>query len=557
MSCRRRALPTPPRWRSIQDAGIYFLSGTGLSEGDEVALRTSAGRDRLHLTLHGDEMAVVDSTASWTAREDAVDNGSGKTKGNAVGDFCGPCLLGEMDLARLNDGHFHLAHATAVSEALVARGVDIEISRSCRSQASTNNTSRQRPVASSATGVPVETEAAPPPPAFILDLCGAWGVAGLLVAQLERRDGTPATRVLAIAEGKEAAAKLNALAEENGLGPDRYLATSDELVEFISRGAVASRVGSISGGPTDALGKRVCLETVPGGSNNCWPGRDNGFEWAVVMGSSLVEGSGLLKQGGLGDLELCRQLIHDDAGAADASLRATFVPGHLEVICQGLQRASLLSENRVQHNSCCGVDVEPVNAFSVANFRELDLSAAARNEFNTRAGESGGVGTMQDNFGGREATTRAVNRCLNEGGEAFLTQEVVLAQEAFLTPPAVCYSLDLANVQAGPDGCLQRRSTRLHVRRDGTLHAIAYWYQQRLGPVAARPGYFAGILDTGPAPSPSAGDDWSSSHFRQAAVLLKEPIAVMAGQCIHLSVFCNTSKGIVVEVLGIADSVGA
>lgn len=536
----------------MQDAGIYFLSGTGVSEGDELALGASADRDRLHFTLHGDEGAVVDSTAGWTAREDTIGNVSGKSKGNAVGDSSGPCLLGEMDLARLNDGQFHLAHATAVAEALVARGVDTGIARSCGSHASTNYPAQQRPVTSSAAVAPVETAAAPPPPAFILDLCGAWGVAGLLVAQLERRDGSPATRVLAVAEGKEAAAKLNALAEENGLGPDRYLATSDELVEFISRGAVAARVGRVSNGLTNASGDRVCLETVPGGSNYCWPGRDNGFEWAVVMGSSLVEGSGLLKQGGLGDLELCRRFIQDDAGEADASLRATFVPGHLEVICQGLQRASLASENRVQHDSCCGVDVEPVNAFSVANFRELDLSDAARSEFDAGAGESGGVDTMQHSFCGRETTTRAGNRCLSEGGEAYLTQE------AFLTPPAVCYSLDLAKVQAGPDGCLQRRSARLHVRRDGTLHAIAYWYRQRLGPAAARPGNgAASTLDTGPVPRPGAGDDWCSSHFRQAAVLLKESIAVTAGQCIHLSVFCNTSKGVVIEVSGITDSVGA
>lgn len=539
----------------MQDAGIYFLSGTGVSDGDEMALGAAAGRDRLYFTLHCDAGAVVDSTAGWTAREHAVGNGSGKnSKGNAVGDYSGPCLLGEMDLARLNDRQFHLAHATAVAEALIARGVDTGISRSCRSHASTSNSSRQRPVASSAGMAPVETSAAPPPPppAFILDLCGAWGVAGLLVAQLERRDGSPATRVLAIAEGEEAAAKLNALAEENGLGPDRYLATSDKLIEFIARGAVAARVESASGDLTDASGNGVCLETVSGGHNNCWPGRDNGLEWAVVMGSSLVEGSGLLKQGGLGDFELCRRFIHDVAGAADSSLRATFVPGHCEVICQGLQRASLVSENRVQRDSCCGVDVEPVNAFSVATFRELDLSAAARSDLSAGAEGSGGIGTMQHNFCGRETTTRAFNRCPNEGGEAFLSQE------AFLTPPTVCYNLDLANVQAGPDGCLQRRPARLHVRRDGTLHAIAYWYRQHLGPAAAGPGKCAaGILDTGPAPSPSAGDDWSSSHFRQAAVVLKEPIAVTAGQCIHLSVFCNTSKGVVVEVPGISDAFGA
>ena len=511
-----------------------------------MALGAAAGRDRLHFTLHCDEGAVVDSTAGWTAREDAVGNGSGNSKGNAVGDYCGPCLLGEMDLARLNDGQFHLAHATAVVEALVARGVETGISRSCRSHASNNDSSRQRPVASSAGMVPVETAAAPPPPAFILDLCGAWGVAGLLVAQLERRDGSPATRVLAVAEGEDAAAKLNALAEENGLGPDRYLATSDKLVEFMSRGAVAARAESVSGDPTNASGDGVCLETVSDGRNNCWPGRDNGLEWTVVMGSSLVEGSGLLKQGGLGDLEFCRRFIHDGAGVAEASPRATFVPGHCEVICQGLQRASLVLENKVQHDSCCGVDVEPVNAFSVATFRELDLSAAARSESSAGAEGSGDVGTMQHNFCDRETTTRVFNRCLNE------------REEAFLTPPTVCYNLDLTNVQAGPDGCLQRRPARLHVRRDGTLHAIAYWYRQHLEPAAAGPGKCAArILDTGPTPSPSAGDDWSSSHFRQAAVLLKEPIAVTAGQCIHLSVFCNTSKGVVVEVSGITDSGGA
>lgn len=177
---------------------------------------------------------------------------------------------------------------------------------------------------------------------------------------------------------------------------------------------------------------------------------------------------------------------------------------------------------------------------------------------------------MQQNCGG-EATTEntaasrcldegaAVSRCLDEeGGEGLATRTAVSrclneGAEGFLTPSAVCYSLDLAEVKAGPDGCLPRRSARLLVHRDGTLHAIAYWYRQRLGPAAAAgPGETcAAVLDTGPIPS--EGDDWSSSHFRQAAVLLKEPIAVTVGQCIELCVFCNTSKGVIVEVLSITD----
>lgn len=606
-----------------------------MSDGDDVVLGASAGRDRLHFTLHGDDGAVIDSTAGWAARGDAVGsvsgiseglagenslencdatskanlsgavgNGSGTSEGNSAVDdhSCGPCLLGEMDLARLNDGQFHLAHATAVVEALVARGVDTAIPCSWRSQTSTRNAAQastncpaqQRPVMIlSAEMASVETAVAAPPPAFILDLCGAWGVAGLLVAQLERRDGSPATRVLAVAEGKEAAANLNALAKENRLGPDRYLATSDELIEFISRGAVAK---SMESGTSGLDASEHCLEAVPGGRNCCWPGHDNGFEWAVVMGSSLVEGSGLLKQGGLGDVELCRHFFRDGAGIGgnEASPGITFVPGHLEVVCRGLQRESLVSENRVQYDSCCGVDVEPVNAFSVANFRELDLSAAVRSELDADGGESGGigtnmqesccgrgvittwaggdngdVGTMQQNCGGEATTTRtAVSRCLDEGaavsegldgGEEGLATRTVVSrclsegQEGFLTPSAVCYSLDLANVKAGPDGCLPRRSARLLVHRNGTLHAIAYWYRQRLGPAAAgaRGEKCAAVLDTGP--TPREGDDWSSSHFRQAAVLLKEPIVVTAGQSIELCVFCNTSKGVVVEVLGIAD----
>lgn len=474
-----------------------------MQQGSEVTLEASAKRDRLHFTLDGEERAV-------------------NTRG-CVRNLGGVSLVGEMDLARMNDAAFHSAHAKAVAEELVAQGVDVQMSQF--SQAIVSPTS-------------AHLQAAPhpsPPPAFVLDLCGAWGLAGLLVAQLVRCDGNPATRVLAVAEGEETATILNTLAKENGLGPDRYVATADRLVDLASRGEVV--YGACASDLDDSAIDQSSRDAV-GDSTACrWPGRRNEIpstnRWSVVMASSLVEGSGLLKQGGLGDLELCRRFVCADGGDSGTgeNRSATFVPGSLEVICQGLQRASLQSESRVQSGCCCGVDVTPVNAFGVANFRELDLSAAAPCD---------AEGTGQSDCGNTHADG------IRAGAKPGCSGE----EEAFLTAPVVCYELDLADVKAAPDGCLKRRTTRLQVRRGGTLHAVAYWYRQR--PRAPAGSEYRVVLDTGP--HASVHGQGYSSHFRQAAVLLAQPIEVVEGQCIDLSVFCNSSVGAVVQLLDFADT---
>lgn len=427
--------------------------------------------------------------------------------GSNSGGNGGPVFLGEMDLARLNDGRFHLSHARAVAQALAEQDVLVSMPRTI-SQDNASTSVRAPSYAQVAPSPP------PPPPAFILDLCGAWGVAGLLVAQLEHQTGAgPATRVLAVAEGEEAAAVLNAMARENGLGPDRYMATADKLIDLASRGGVVEASPAEIASRHSGGGNATSHGAVDRDRNaHGWPGHGSGLGWAVVMASSVVEGSGLLKQGGLGDLELSRQFTSQGGRNVNVC-----VPGRLEVVCQGLQRASLFSENRVQSKGCCGVDVHPVNAFSVATFRELDLSTATPCS------------------GGSSATAAAGTGKKTVGCE----------DEAFLTAPLVCYELDLADIQAGSDGCLERRLVDLRVERAGTMHAIAYWYRQSLGPTV--------VLDTRPEPRVLSA---SSSHFRQAAVLLKEPMAVTAGQCLKLCVFCNTSKGFVVQVMGLSEGGG-
>lgn len=519
--------------RFLQDAGIYFAHGANLTEGSEASLGASVRVDRLCFTVNGQEGLLHNSVVAAETLREVIDRGIGdRTVGEGslriANNSNGPVYLGEMDMARLNDGPFHSSQAKAVAEALVAQGMEISMPAAARQGPRSNS------VASSS-----QTPAHhPPPPAFVLDLCGAWGVAGLLVANLERRaDGAPATRVLAVAESEESAAILNAIARENGLGPDRYVATADGLVDLASRGGVFDTPAAE--GADDRASSMATREQ----RDSSWPGRASDFGWAVVMTSSVVEASGLLKQGGLGDLELCRQFVSDGnnrrSGGRDGrnTPPTVFVPGRLEVVCQGLQRASLLSENRVQSDNCCGVIVDPVNAFSVPTFRELDLSAAApcgHSEGSTPAARKnmttgGGVDA--------ESSTRFVptDGEQDEGHEE--------EQEMFLTPSAVCYELDLANVQTGPNGCLDKRSASLVVQRSGTLHAIAYWYRQTLGATV--------VLDTQPSGNPECIP--ASSHFRQAAVLLEKPIEVKAGQCIDLCLFCNTSKGVVVQVLGVTE----
>lgn len=493
--------------------------------------------DRLCFTVNGQEGILHNSVVAAETPSEVIDRGIGDRTVGEEGlrtayNGNGPVYLGEMDMARLNDGPFHSSQAKAVAKALVAQGMEISIpaaARQCPRSSSVESWS-QTPAHHS------------PPPAFVLDLCGAWGVAGLLVANMERSaDGAPATRVLAVAESEESAAILNAIARENGLGPDRYVATADGLVDLASRGGVFET-------PTaKGADERASSMAAREQRNSGWPGRGSDLGWAVVMTSSVVEASGLLKQGGLGGLELCRHFVSDgnnrsSGGRDDRNTSPTaFVPGRLEVVCQGLQRASLLSENRVQSDNCCGVIVDPVNAFSVATFRELDLSAAApcgHSEGSTPAARNekttgGGVDA--------ESSTRCVPTDGKKGkghGEE---------REMFLTPSAVCYELDLANVQAGPDGCLDKRSASLVVQRSGTLHAIAYWYRQTLGATV--------VLDTQPSDNQECIS--ASSHFRQAAVLLEKPIEVKAGQCIDMCVFCNTSKGVVVQVLGVTERTGA
>lgn len=509
-----------------------------------MALAAAAGRDRLHIAVNGDE-GVVDSSTASRSNQRVIGDGD-DAEGGADDRISGPFLVGEMDLARLNDNAFHSAYATAVAEALLAQGVDTGL---CISPSSTppvplvSNGAQSTPAAPKLAAAPVSaflsgSPSTPPSPAYILDLCGAWGLAGLLVAQLEGSDGAPATRVLALVEGEEAAAALNALAKENGLGPDRYVAAAAGLVNLVSRGGVF-------GGPNGRglnLDVDDCLKSW-GRAHPC------PVPWSVVMATSLTEGSGLLKQGVLGDLEMCRRFIcaADSDSDAENRVSTTFVPGFLEVVCQGLQRPSLLLENWVQSDSCCGVDVGPVNSFGVENFRELDLSAAAPSGSGEEKRRNGNNDVQQVGPPSPEL--------LERGHE----------DEAFLTAPVVCYDVDLADVRAGPDGCLQRRCSRLRVQRDGTLHALSYWFRQHLRPMGSRED--AAVLDTGPHVTAGASDNGKSfrssgtpsegpSHFRQAAVLLSKPAAVTVGQYIDLSVFCHTSQGVIVQVVGISEAAG-
>lgn len=675
------------------DAGVYFASGIELHAGGDVVLEVSPGHDRLHLALNGVEgipaASAIDVSmpTNSSERETTSISGCHVSGCTSVGaDRASQVLVGEMDLARLNDQQFHRSYATAVAAVLAARGTLAAAAPPPRSLPASRGLQAQLPAplpcsgdkrrsvptfprdsplvaptsASAAvdraspgtTPSPIHADigvsavpaalASSTPPAYVLDLCGAWGMSGLLVAQLEMEDGRPATRVLALCgDGEEeAAAAMNTLARENGLGPDRYVASAVSLLEFASCGGGDQIADRLSGGLVahsfEANATAVCC-----GRDRrnccCWPRRcrvmnnttgegaggsskHDGLRWSIVMASSIVEGSGLLRQGALGDLELCRRFIcgggDGGGGGADGSsekvdgnLAATFVPGSLEVVCQGLQRASLLSENRVLSSSassssrsslsskekyccrCCGVDVSPVNTFGVANFRELDLSAAAggaaadstgvrmipstarraisRNKWSS-GGHHGDEAAYRDRWKNVErvssdATVRMNHQDDHEQGEQ---------QETFLTDAVMSYKLQLDDVRAGLDGCTPRRSSRLRVELDGTLHAIAYWYRQRLvgskaittaaGPVGGESdaGSSAAVLDTGPAViggmQRDDGDDeccsrFHFSHFRQAAVLLDEPVVVRVGQAVDLSLFCTTSHGVLIQVLGIVD----
>lgn len=499
-------------------------------------MEASAGRDRLHLTLNGREGVAIESlvtdvamTDEATTRHKARQDQSGDASGacrrrEELGSGGGPCFVGEMDMARLNDGSFHKAHAEAVAKALEAQGIAIKSFQSSK-PGTIPAPSAQHSRSGTATMCPL-------PPARVLDLCGTWGLAGLLVAQLEGCNGEPATRVISVAESPQAAAVLNALARENNLGPDRYMAIADSLVNVASRSVVKA-----GGENRDSLSSDHRAEAGSLPANRCELGKGEGQGWSVVMASSLVEGSGLLRQGGLEDLELCQRFMCDDTGGnagddreVETGLSTAFVPSSISIVCRGLQRASLLSENRVRPECCSGVDVSPVNSFGVENFRELDLSraacAAARRTSEFR----------------NERDVSQDHRDAPVGASYGFPRD----QEAFLTLPVVCYDLDLANVRAEDDRCLPRRRTRMRIEHDGTLHAVAYWYRQHL---------FGEIeIDTGPCAALSG--EWgrsagATSHFRQAAVVLDRPVEVKEGQFVDLCVFCNTSLGVVVEVSGI------
>lgn len=613
---------------AIQDAGIYFSSGAELKSGDVLTLGASPGRDSLHLTLNGEQGMASPVAADSKSGIDRAMNGSQVRFDSGSGSGGDAChfLLGEMDLARLNDEGFHRVQATAVAELLAARGIRTTPRPfpPCPASSIASSSCNEGPAAmlskSSAASAVLSTR--PPPPAYILDLCGAWGLAGLMVAQLETDGGRPATRVLALCSDgeEEAATAMNALARENGLGPDRYLATAQSLVELTfdreelggkadhgtdqRKGGVASGSASGDGRCGISRGCRSKRDTTTCcgkslGDCSCWPGppqpcgyeaastTNNRLDWSIVMASSIVEGSGLLRQGALGDLELCRRLFCNRGRRDDSRIRSSvgtsagFVPGSIEVVCRGLQRASLLSEYRVLQVPasdgdtekccrCCRVDVTPVNAFGVRNFRELDLSAAtvaatarsnvipsaAPAQITKGQGNGGMCKDARDHVGGqRHSSSVNASEVADEGGDD------EAEEEAFLTEAIVCYDIVLDDVRAGPDGCFPRRSSRLRVDRDGTLHAIAYWYRQRLAESeeSSSPTGRGVMLDTGPDGAVRRGHDSTNgdkctrgfSHFRQAAMLLDKPTVVMAGQWIDVSVFCTTSQGVVIQTLGV------
>lgn len=703
---------------------MYFANGVDLQEGADATLRASAGRDRLHLTLDGNEgiSKSVDTGANAPphlakpSRPKCSTSGSQIMRGSspeAVGadndDGHGEhFFLGEMDLARLNDQTFHESYATAVARVLATtQGMNASTACAMRPSQSTPHfaplagplvsplpngkgsppqitadnpvaaplavttfTGEPSPFAAATStnaagsaGVPTAGALVSPPasPSYVLDLYGAWSLAGLLVAQLELEGGGPATKVLALCgDGEvEIAAAMNALARANGLESDRYVALAVGLIEFASWVAEEvdsegdpSNPGDTAASPvTTRTGRDVSNDSSSAGSLvsdvkasalgsccgrgprncRCWPRRrrcgrtkqnrasapedrgsseHDGREWSVVLASSVVEGSGLLRQGVLGDLELCRRFIcagdsdsaiGDDCGEnrngdGSGGRGAAFLPGSLEVVCQGLQRASLLAENRVlstpssasseqrECGRCCGVDVTPVNAFGVANFRELDLSRAAdaaasatldgipvdfTADISILAGKTNDHASLQNTQ--NSAETCGISDAVDHDCDKRERMQPEEEEEVFLTKPAVTYKLNLSDVRAGVDGCTPRRSAHLPVARRGTLHAIAYWYRQRLvephsdgveGSKSSSVG--ASVVDTGPVHTEvrHAGDEGDHtlhcsregfSHFRQAALLLDEPVAVDAGQVVDLSVFCTTSQGVVIQVLGIRD----
>lgn len=520
--------------------------------GDVAQLRVSAGRDRLHVDIYGGR-GIGPADGRVFHGDQAGEDDQGGPEGGIGRLF----RVGEQDLARLNDEHFHRTYAMSVQEALPACGRVVSMRAPTGPRHAPTRSSVSRTPGSAGSSTPISLPMESPPgagstdmplatsqtsPAHVLDLCGTWSVAGLLAARLARPDGTPATRVLALVEGEEIALALNLLARENGLGRDRYLASPMCLDDLVARWVSAR--GS-SDGPRRSVDWFQLVAGAESAGNGCDPGgqaasdvsHDYGPGWCMVL-ASIVEGSGLLRQGALGDLELCRRFLC----RGDGGLGASFLPASLDVICRGLQRASLVAENHVGgggcRSRCPGVDVTPVNAFGVSNFRELDLSRAAQAELLG----TGGAAVPSRPSAAADAVdgSRRGEIYPPDGGD----------DEVFLTDECVCYELELGNIEMGPEGLLSRRSSVLRIARGGTLHAVAYWFRQRFGPSGGFTGQRS--IDTGPRVG-CDGDHGGPSHFRQAAIVLDEPMSVLEGQVVELDVFCTSSQGVVIQVTGISE----
>lgn len=529
-----------------------------LGAGRFVALDASVARDRLCF-----DVGIDADTRSGDTPSDQIPRRNGDSGDEENDDMSDQSLqLGEQDLARLNDDGFHSVFAMAVKRVLdkhrletlaPAPGRTSHIptlscpqGRASRKIEHVTSVSQSRSadhsLPESGQSNDAESGSSPVPRPFVLSLCGAWSVSGLLIAQLGHEDGALAPRVLALVDDEEAAGALNALARENGIGPGSFLASSESLANLVSGGSLSRRglgreesvadwfqlaCGGVGREPHDSA------DPVDDESPRCG-GR-------LLVLASIVEGSGLLRQGGLGDLELCRRFLGtgrqgEDCGAS----RAEFLPGSLDIVCCGLQKASLLTENRVfpddNYGRYMGVDLSPLNSFGVRNFRELDLSRASQTTSQIARGSE-----SRESDQGEVKNTEGARVSLAIGSR----QEEV---EAFLTDAEVCYELDLGGIEAGMDSCLPRRSARLRIRRNGVLHAIAYWFRQRFRTLADSQEDF--VVDTGPSVETEDSSS-TSSHFRRAAVLLHEPLVVTEGQIVDLVVFCTLSQGVVFEILGV------
>ncbi|CAM9175374.1 unnamed protein product [Choristocarpus tenellus] len=529
------------------DSGIYFSSGIMLREGETAILESSASADRLQFYLKSEAGSSIlkPGPPLYAGKCNGRD---GEIKDKHEGDVVNKdeYLLGEMDMARLNDDTFHKVNADGVERAL----------RTCfcfRSEMRTGPSTNPKTLEPAGLALhPVNAlhKAPMSTPLGVLDLCGSWCLAGILVAHRSKTEGGCTVRVLALADGPATALALNALAAKNGVGCDQYWATTASIVEISAAAITTPSYEDCS----------YCLQESASMCSDCggcchrpeglgwYGGRDGRVAgswtgWSVVMAPSLVDGSGLLRQGILGDLEFCRRFLvtggvkqAEDAGRAMTctaeSQHSCFVPISLEVVCQGIQQKSLLSENQVFAGwGCCGVDISPVNNFGVNTFRELDLTRKIENPRYCQGGKIG------------ENTPL----CPIDGqGERVVAGE---DEEVALTEPTTCYVLNIAEVCAGADGCLPLREESVPVCRDGTLHGVAFWFKMKLG--EADTGVSGGkclLLNTG-----SGGEGNNKSHFRQAAVLLEKPVYVQRGQRVEVTLFCTLNQGVTVKIRGVSN----